>query len=869
MANDSRVEVELVAKTDQFDAALQKSEKTAKTALDGVAQAGQSSAKSNQSANVIYGEMARGWIDAHEAATKASESTRKFGASAGLAAAFSEMFNERLGNTTRAAKGVESAVKQMTTSLLAGNVEGAGMGFTRMALSMAMITPVMTASLVGVAALTVGLALLGNEAMKSGERARDIANAYVLVGRGAELSKPHLDVANSQLREMGTYKDDVAAIQSAIAGIPLASEGTRESLTQLARVYAEVSKKEPAEAAQELAKAFAGGVGPLREFADRLNLLGPEEKKAMDVAAATNNTFAAQEIVVRALNARFSVQIQHLKELEVRYRALQGTLPGMVMYMFGFLERFNKSTAPLPPAGPAAPPKEDADRAALEARYNRTLIERRALEQDLRALERLRKEATSESRRDEIDALIEIARRKREGAEQNLGVSTFQQAEIAIARFRAAHAADTAGIARFEAQTWKKISEDHDLSAQARTDAEKRYLAARAQMATAGRGDALAQFKIETDLARQGSLERVMAGEKELEAAKRIFGAKSSQALEAEKRYTEAFRAYERERTEETIAQANIRQVKRLNELDLAEREVQFRRQIGIITASEEAAQLRVAAQQRYDIQLKTLQDELALQRQRPEEVRRINLEIEKLHGEHRLRLQQINNQARLETINQYRQIVGPIQASFASVAQGLLTGQMTAMQALAQIGQAALGSLINFAMEWLSRWVMAQILGAATDSAISTTQNIGKVMQHAAVAGAAAYASTAAIPIVGPFLAPGVAKQAYATTAAFAGMVIPFAERGFDVDSEGLAYLHKKEMVLPQQYADMVRQMAGGAGAQAGPLIGAISFGYKGRWSRREMLESADMIAEAVATRVRGFDPRLRFETNQPNRNA
>lgn len=868
MANDSRVEVELVAKTDQFDAALQKSEKTAKTALDGVAQAGQSSAKSNQSANVIYGEMARGWIDAHEAATKASESTRKFGASAGLAAAFSEMFNERLGNTTRAAKGVESAVKQMTTSLLAGNVEGAGMGFTRMALSMAMITPMMTASLVGVAALTVGLVLLGNEALKSGERARDIANSYALVGRSSELSQPHLDITNKQLREMGTYNADVAAIHVEIGRIGIASEATRESLKQLARAYAEASGKEPAEAAAELAKAFSGGVGPLREFLDRLNLLTPEEKKTMDVAAATNNVFVAQEIALRVLNTRFAPVIENLKVMEARYRSLQSTLPGFAMYVFGFLDRFNRSTGPVA-ATPPQPSKEDFDRAALEARYNKVLIERRGLEQDLRALEKLRKEATSETRRDEIDALIEVARRKREASDQNLGTSTFQQAEMAISKFRATHAADTAGIARFEAQTWKKISEDHDLSAQARTDAEKRYLAARAQMATAGRGDALAQFKIETDLARQGSLERVMAAEKELEAAKRIFGAKSSQALEAEKRYTEAFRAYERERTEETISQANIRQVKRLNELDLAEREVQFRRQLGIITASEEAAQLRVAAQQRYEIQLKTLQDELALQRQRPEEVRRINLEIEKLHGEHRLRLQQINNQARLETINQYRQIVGPIQASFASVAQGLLTGQMTAMQALAQIGQAALGSLISFAMDWLSRWVLAQILGAATDSAISTTQNIGKVMQHAAVAGAAAYASTAAIPIVGPFLAPGVAKQAYATTAAFAGMVIPFAERGFDVDGEGLAYLHKKEMVLPQQYADMVRQMAGGGGQHGAPLIGAISFGYKGKWSRREMLESADMIAEAVASRVRGFDPRLRFETNQPNRQS
>lgn len=869
MVDQNRVEVEVVARTDQFESEMAKAGKTAQTAFAGVAKTGDSSAKSAQDATQVYAEMARSWGQAHEASLKAGDGAKQYAGATGLAAAISELFNEKLGNTTRAAKGVEMAAKQMGGALLSGNIPQAGVGFGRLAMSMAMVTPVTTAVVVATAAATAGFALLGLEAMRAAERTRDVYNAHLLVGRSADYSAAHLSASNDQLRQMGTYKADVASIQGAIASIPHASDQTRESLTQLARIYAEVSKREPAEAAKELAQAFSGGVAPLREFADRMNLLTPAEKKAMDQAQIGSNILAAQDIVVAALTRRFGVLIGHLKEAQLRYESLKGTFPGFALWLVGGLESLVKSTSPLPPGAPRAPSTDDAGRAALEAKYNKTLLERSQIERDIAALERLRKEATSDSRREEVEALIDIAKRRRESVEQSLTIGSFKDAEMAIARFRSAHAADTAGIARFEAQTWKKISEDHTLSVAARQDAEKRFLAAKASLATQGRGDAMAAYKMETDLARQGSMERVMAAERERDAARRIHGQKSTQAIDAEKRYVEAVRAYEREVTEEVVAQSAIRQQRRAGDLELLDREIQFRRQIGALSATEEANQLRASALERYQIRTKELQDELQLLRDRPQEVRRVNLEIEKVYNEHRLRLQEINNRARLETINTYKSIAQPIQSSIAGAISGVITGQQTAMQALASIGQAALSSLISFGIQQLSEWVTQQLFQIGMSSAASMASSYGEIANHAAVAAAAAYASTAAIPIFGPALAPAAAAQAYGTTLGFASFVVPFAERGFDVDNEGMAYLHKREMVLPAQYGDVIRNMAEGGGqGNGGPLIGSVSVSPVGRLSRRQVMDMADMLAEAVAAKVRKFDPRLN-PSSMPRRGA
>lgn len=66
------------------------------------------------------------------------------------------------------------------------------------------------------------------------------------------------------------------------------------------------------------------------------------------------------------------------------------------------------------------------------------------------------------------------------------------------------------------------------------------------------------------------------------------------------------------------------------------------------------------------------------------------------------------------------------------------------------------------------------------------------KVMMHyAAEAAAAVFSAVAAIPIVGPFLAPVAAAGAYAA-------VLAFGEKGGVMENDGPLFAHKKEMILP-----------------------------------------------------------------------
>jgi hypothetical protein len=100
------------------------------------------------------------------------------------------------------------------------------------------------------------------------------------------------------------------------------------------------------------------------------------------------------------------------------------------------------------------------------------------------------------------------------------------------------------------------------------------------------------------------------------------------------------------------------------------------------------------------------------------------------------------------------------------------------------------------------------------------------EALNHAFGAASATYKSIAAIPIVGPFLAPPAAAAAFAASAAF-GNSISSAAGGYDIPAgiNPLTQLHAREMVLPAKYADIIRELATqgqgqGAASQAAPVI-------------------------------------------------
>jgi hypothetical protein len=99
-----------------------------------------------------------------------------------------------------------------------------------------------------------------------------------------------------------------------------------------------------------------------------------------------------------------------------------------------------------------------------------------------------------------------------------------------------------------------------------------------------------------------------------------------------------------------------------------------------------------------------------------------------------------------------------------------------------------------------------AQITANGVEMSATAITNVLAASSYAAVAAAAALASTAAIPIVGPALAPAAAAAMYSTGMGFAGMAT-FDEGGV-VPKTQVAMVHAGERVLTGRQTNVFEQM-------------------------------------------------------------
>ncbi len=79
--------------------------------------------------------------------------------------------------------------------------------------------------------------------------------------------------------------------------------------------------------------------------------------------------------------------------------------------------------------------------------------------------------------------------------------------------------------------------------------------------------------------------------------------------------------------------------------------------------------------------------------------------------------------------------------------------------------------------------------------------------------AAASVYASIAAIPYVGPFLAPAMALAAGAMVVGFIGNIASSEGGEYDVAQDRLNYVHKNETILPAPFAQGLRDLVGQGG--------------------------------------------------------
>jgi phage-related minor tail protein len=174
-----------------------------------------------------------------------------------------------------------------------------------------------------------------------------------------------------------------------------------------------------------------------------------------------------------------------------------------------------------------------------------------------------------------------------------------------------------------------------------------------------------------------------------------------------------------------------------------------------------------------------------------------------------------------------------------------------------------ALGVADAFIAGFIRIQIQRMFLDKAAAASYASTMGL-QAQAMVSMAGLNAFASTAAIPIVGPAAAPAAAAAAVAFAETFAGAAtaaaaasVASARGGFDVPAgvNPLTQLHEREMVLPRRQADVIREMArnpGGAGGGAITIvnntsakIGRVSERPTGDGGRALVLEEAvDLLA-------------------------
>lgn len=208
-------------------------------------------------------------------------------------------------------------------------------------------------------------------------------------------------------------------------------------------------------------------------------------------------------------------------------------------------------------------------------------------------------------------------------------------------------------------------------------------------------------------------------------------------------------------------------------------------------------------------------------------------LEIERKYQMDRLDL----GQRKKQEDNSFGALFEDGEAAFKNMATGILSGAQTLQQGLAGIFRSIYSSFVdNLISKPLGEWIAGQArmlavkmgflakekalqaTSAATTVGIKTVETTAVVAADAAQAGAGAAASQASIPFAGPALALAAMASVFAAVMALGNR--KSAARGYDIPRglNPMVQTHEEEMILPQKYANIIRDMAGQGGQGAAP---------------------------------------------------
>lgn len=349
--------------------------------------------------------------------------------------------------------------------------------------------------------------------------------------------------------------------------------------------------------------------------------------------------------------------------------------------------------------------------------------------------------------------------------------------------------------------------------------------------------NALRQFSKEQELAYWRELQANL----ELTAKDRTTIAKRTATLELEIR-----RQTVKEERELNAVGIEHQRNAALAQVQAQQQAANFARSNGEITKRQLLALEEQFARQRFEIEYQALLERLELAKNDPNnspaalaQIKEQMLEVERNYQQRRAELSQQQKQEGGDGSGMFDSIGD----SFGNAINQMLTRATTWRQQMANIFQSVYQSFVqNLIVKPLSEWIASQArmlaikLGflaedtaatatAATSNAtIKATETTAIVTENAVQAGSGAAASQSSIPWVGPVLALAAMAAIYAAVMGMRGK--KSAARGYDIPKglNPMVQTHEEEMILPQKYANVIRNMAA-PGAQEGAAGGGMVF--------------------------------------------
>lgn len=260
----------------------------------------------------------------------------------------------------------------------------------------------------------------------------------------------------------------------------------------------------------------------------------------------------------------------------------------------------------------------------------------------------------------------------------------------------------------------------------------------------------------------------------------------------------------------EVEEQKKIAEAKVNIEKDSAQRSISIQEEannqkyaLGNISFQEFTAQQLSLENKKYDIEKSSIERRMEVVKN--DELERLKLQDEliKLEGKHYATQERLQTASLAHVNENYQHMFNGFSSGIKNMTEQLMRGTISWKNAFKTMCGDMVVEFAKMQVENVAKMLWAAAIGRG----ITIQKAITERFANATSAAGGAYKAMAGVPYIGPALGAAAAAAAFAGVMAFG---LPSAAGGWgEVPNDGLAMIHKKEMVLPANLADKVRNMS------------------------------------------------------------